>query len=296
MKKTLITPIAVLALCLSLVAAAPALAKGGPGAEPVMRGILISNAFGKAFSGEKHDYTGATVDFSRKIKASNFLVPNKATLVQGSVLKDTGKRMSGTLRYADPFGRMATYTYNLGYSVKGDHRYRITKIGVKTYEPVRPAFEGYFIPADRITLKKMRRMDTGKLMEFARANGERLQENVRGPAREYRVVVFCMHRLRGNAKWAVMHRGKLGASWARGDWHVAAITATFGLNEPNLELFRVLYGPSDRSPYKGKLFQVGGLANQFVPPATGPARSVNVPSETRLLLDRYAAKIQPAAR
>lgn len=296
MKKTFIIPIAALALCLSLAAAMAAPAGGGAEKDAVLRGILISNAFGKAFSGEEYAYTGAAVDFARKVKPSNFLVPNKAVMVQGSVLEDTGKRITGTLRYADPFGRIATYLYDLGYATKGTNRYRITRVGVKTYEPVRPDFEGYFIPADRITLKKMRRMSTGKLMEFARANGQRPEEGVTGPVGDYHVVVFCMHRLRGNATWAVMHGDKLGESWAKGEWHVAAITASFGLNAPDPALFRVLYGPSKRSPYKGKLFQVGGLANQYVPPVTGPAESVNVPPETRLLLDKYAAKIQPAAR
>ena len=295
--KQAIIPMAALALCLSLLAASPALAKGDGSENPTLRGILLSNAFGQAFAGEKFAYTGATVDFARKIKASNFLVPNRAVMVRGGVFEDTGKRLSGTVAYADPFGRIATYTYSLGYAAKGNYRYRITKVGVKTYEPVRPKFEGYFIPAGKITLKEMKRMDTGKLMEFARANGVRPEEGVTTPAGEYHVVVFCMHRLRGKAKWAVMHRNKLGASWAKGDWHVAAITASFGLNGPDLELFRVLYGPSERSPYKGKLFQVGGLANQFVPPpVNGPARSANVPPETKRLLDEYAAKIQPAAR
>ena len=294
--KNIITPIAALALCLSLLAAAPGLAGSGDGEDPTLRGILISNAFGHAFSAEKYAYTGATVSFARKIRASNFLVPNKAVMIQGGVFEDTGKRLTGTLRYADPFGRVATYTFSLGYAAKGDYRYRVSKVGVKTFEPVRPKFEGYFIPADKITLKKMKRMDTGKLMAFARANSVRPEEGVSTPAGEYHVVVFCMHRLRGKARWAVMHRDKLGASWHKGDWHVAAVTATFGLNTPDLELFRVLYGPSERSPYKGKLFQVGGLANQFVPPVSGPARSVNVPPETRRLLDEYAAKIQPAAQ
>lgn len=296
MKKTSITAVAALALCLSLIAVVPNRAGAEADKEAVLRGILISNAFGKAFSGEDYDYTGATVDFARKIKASNFLVPNKATMVRGSVFKDTGKRISGTLRYADPFGRIATYTYNLGYAAKGDHRYRITRVGVKTYEPVRPKFQGYFIPADKITVKKMKRMGTGKLMEFARANGVRPEQDVTGPVRDYHVVVFCMHRLRGKAKWAVMHDGKVGASWSKGDWHVAATTASFGLNGPDLALFRVLYAPSKRSPYKGRLIQVGGLTNQVMPPSTGPARSVAIPPETRALLDKYATKIQPAAR
>jgi len=296
MKKTFILSITILALCLSLVAVSTASAGGGTEQDAVLRGIFISNAVGKAFSGEECAYTGATVDFARKVKPSNFLVPNRAAMVQGSVLEDTGKRMSGTLRYADPLGRIATYMYDVGYSTKGAHQYRITKVGVKTYEPVQPGFEGYFIPADRITMKKMQRMDMGTLMEFARANGERPEEGINGPVKDYHVVVFCMHRLRGNAKWAVMHGEKLGASWSKGDWHAAAITASFGLNTPDLELFRVFYAPSKRSPYKGKLFQVGGLANQFVPPVTGPVRSVNVSPETRQLLDEYAAKTQPAAR
>lgn len=282
-------------LCLLLTMAAPAHAGEPAKNDTIMRGLLISNAFGKAFSGEANTYKNASVDFAKKVRPSNYLTPNKARMVQGSVLDDNGKRMSGTLRYADPFGRIATYTYNLGYSVLGPYRYRINKSSVKTYEPLRPEFEGYFIPAGKITLKKMRAMPTAELMQFARANGDRLQPGVEGPAKDYFVVVFCMHRLRGKAKWAVMHGDRLGSSWSKGDWHVAAIQATFGLNTKDTQLFRVLYVPDKRSPYHGKLFQMGGIVNQSVPAPTSPALSVAVPPETRQLLEKYATKHQPEA-
>lgn len=292
--KQLSLPCILFALCLAL--AAPCQADETTRDDTVIRGMLISNAFGKAFSGEPHEYTNAKVNFARKVRPSNFLVPNKAHLVEGSVLKDTGRQLSGTLRYADPLGRTATYLYDLKYTAKKEHRYRVTRFGVKTYEPVQPAFEGYFIPANAITMKAMRAMDTGKLLAFARAHGERPRKGIVGQVGEYRVAVFCMHRLRGKATWAIMHDDKLGSSWSKGDWHVAATTATFGFNTPEPTLFRVLYGPSKRSPYSGKLFQLGGLSNQYLPPPGGPAKSVTIPEKTRQMLDAYAAKIQPEAR
>ena len=284
---------ALLLLCLTLLPAAWASAFD-QNEERLIRTVLISEALGKSFSGEPYQFENASVRFARKIKPSGFLTANKARMTGASVLTDNGSKMTGTLSYADPLGRKATYGYAIDYRDEGNHRYRVLKVGIKTQEPIRPAFEGYFIPADGIPLKRMTAMSTADLLAYARQNGVPVARDARPePARQYHVVVFCMNRLRGGAAWTVRHNGRLGRTWARGDWHVAAIDAAVALNAAPDEVFTVYYGPGERSPFHGSIYPVGGIVSRHVPAPNGPVAVVAGTERTTRLLREYKARTLP---
>lgn len=261
--------------------------------ETALRTVLLADAVGRTFAGDPYQYINARVTFSKKINASNYLKHNNAHLVGTSILSDTGQRSKGTLRYADPYGRIATYFYTIDYTIAGPNNYMIRRVIINLYEPRNPGIEGYFIPENAISLKEMRAMSTGKLLEFARKNGDVLQPGVEGPTKRYHVLVFSMHRLKGDVVWAVAHNGRSGSSWSEGDWSVASIDATFGLNDQTSQIFRVLYGPGNLSPYHGSLFQLGAVTNQSLVGRNGPVQEVPTSSATKRMLNEYVAKVQP---
>ena len=265
-----------------------------PDEERLIRTVLISEALGKSFSGEQYSFDNASVRFARKIRPSGFLTANKARMTGASVLTDNGSRMTGTLSYADPLGRKASYGYTIDYKDEGNHRYQVLKVGIKTREPIRPAFEGYFIPADGITLKRMTAMSTADLLAYARQNGSPVARDARPePARQYHVVVFCMHRLRDGAAWTVRHNDRLGRTWSRDDWHVAAIDAAVALNAAPDEVFPVYYGPGKRSPFHGSIYPVGGIVSRHAPAPNGPVAVVAGTGQTASLLREYKARTLP---
>ncbi|EGB15728.1 hypothetical protein DND132_2525 [Pseudodesulfovibrio mercurii] len=281
---------ALLLLCLVLLPAVPASADGA-GDEQLVRTVLISEALGKSFSGEEYRFTNASVRFAGPIKPSGFLTANKARMTGAAVRTDDGSRMTGSLSYADPLGRKAVYLYTIDYEDLGNHNYRVRKVGIKTCEPVRPVPEGYFVPADGITLKKMKAMPTADLLAYAREHGEPVARGAQpSPAGDYHVLVFCMHRLRGNPAWTVTHNGQMGQSWSRGDWHVAAIDATLALNAAPDEVFAVYYGPGERSPFHGKIYPIGGIVSRHVPSPGGPVAEVEGTERTANLLREYRAR------
>lgn len=261
--------------------------------ETAIRTIILADAFGNSFAGDKYDFTGAEVTFAKKVKPSSFLQPNNAHLVRTSVLYDDGKRSRGTLQYADPYGRLATYLYTIDYAILGTHVYKINNVSIETYEPRNPSPEGYFIPVESISNKEMKSMPTDELLAFARKNGDVVKSGEVGAVKQYHVVVFCMHRLRDDAKWAVTHNGQRGSSWSKGDWHVSSIDATFGLNDQTDQIFRILYSPGKRSPFSDKLFQLGCITNQSLSGWNGPVDTLRVSTTTEQLINAYSAKQQP---
>lgn len=278
--------------CLAM-AGGSALAMDEQEQETFVRTLTLSHALGQRFGNKDYAYQGVTVDFARKIKPSGYLKANKAEFIGASVLSDDGERMTGTLRYSDPVGRIATYQYTIDYTVKAQNHFRIDKVGIKTYEPVKPGLEGYFIPKEAISIKQMKKMSSAELLQFARDNEDPLMQGKVGPVKEYHVVVFCMHRLRDDAKWSVLQGERFGTSWRDGEWHITVIDDIVALNGAETKAYRVLYAPGKRSPFHGKIYQVGGVANMFIAPDVGPVKAVEATPETRDLLDRYAAKHMP---
>ncbi|WP_319582479.1 hypothetical protein [uncultured Pseudodesulfovibrio sp.] len=275
--KTLSMALTAPLLCLSLCLIPPQTASAqGPDPAEVDKVIYLSGALGKSFCGEAYQFSHAQVAFSRKVKPSGFLSANRARMAEVHVLADNGYRLTGTLTYADPLGREATYLYSLDYATLAPARYRIDQVGITTYEPLAPAMEAYFVPAEAIAAKTMQGMPTADLLAFARAHEDRVEPGAQpSPARDYHVLVFCMHRLRDGAVWTVSHNNRLGQSWSRGDWHVAAIDATVALNGTQDEIFPVHYGPGARSPHHGKLYPAGAVVSRALPapwehPATAP--------------------------
>jgi len=294
MMSLFLVPTLFVAICLGTVLQGSAFAQDTQGDARLIRTVLMSEALGKSFGGESYSYTNAKVVFVRKVKPSGFLAANKARMTSGSVLSDDGKLMSGTLTYADPLGRTATYMYTIKYIVIGEHHYKILKVTIKTYEPLKPTAEGYFIPSDVISLKKMKSMSTAKLLNFARENGEKIVENSQPePVKKYHVLVFCMQRLRDNAKWSILHNDTFGTSWSKGDWHVASIDAATSINGPETDLFQIYYSPGKRSPFTKKFFLVGGITNQYIATANGPVDEIVTSTETTQLLQKYRAKSLP---
>jgi hypothetical protein len=294
MMSLFLVPTLFVAICLGTVLQGAAVAQDSQDDARLIRTVLMSEALGKSFGGESYSYTNAKVDFVRKVRPSGFLAANKARMTSGSVLSDDGKSMSGTLTYADPLGRTATYMYTIKYKIVGEHHYKILKVTIKTYEPLRPTAQGYFVPSDIISLKKMKSMSTAKLLNFARENGEQITENRQPePVKKYHVLVFCMQRLRDNAKWSVLHNDKFGTSWSKGDWHVASIDAATSLNGPDTDLFQIYYSPGKRSPFTKKFFLVGGITNQYLSTAKGPVDMITTSPETALLLQKYHTKNLP---
>jgi len=292
-----IVPALILSLCMVMAQSTLSNAQDTKENETFIRTLLMSDAFGKSFAGDSYSFTNAKVDFTKKVKASGFLKANKAHMIEGSVLADNGKLMSGTLKYADPLGRTATYGYKISYKTLRDHHYKIKKVSIKTHEPLMPKAEGYFVPADSISLKKMKSMSTADLLRYARKNQDPLVENGQaGPVKDYHVLIFCMNRLRGNAKWSVLFDGKFSTSWAKGDWHVASIDASVSVNGPETDTFQVFYGPGKRSPFTKKLILAGIFSNQYLPMAGGPVKRVKASPATSQLLKKYHAKNLPDLR
>ena len=137
-------------------------------------------------------------------------------------------------------------------------------------------------------------MSTAKLLSYARENGEPVVKNGQaGPVKEYHVLVFCMQRLRDNAKWSIAYKDTIGTSWSKGDWHVASIDASMSINGPETDVFEIYYGPGKRSAFTKKLFLVGGITNQIISTASEPVKTVEPSPETAQMLQKYQAKNLP---
>jgi hypothetical protein len=102
-----------------------------------------------------------------------------------------------------------------------------------------------------------------------------------------------MHRLRGGAAWTVRHNDRLGRTWSQGDWHVTAIDAALALNAAPDEVFPVYYGPSERSPFHGSIYPVGGIVSRHVPTPNGPVAEVAGTERSARLLREYKTRTLP---
>ncbi|MBL0713610.1 MAG: hypothetical protein JJV98_07890 [Desulfosarcina sp.] len=263
--------------------------------EIVRRAVLVPQAVGIALTGGKADTIPDRVGFSKRIRADAYLVRNGFRLARVNTSFYRADLLLGSLTFEDDLGRRVCKAYTINYVSKGKDRLIVRKAKMNNITPFIPAHEVYIVPAEKMSLKKMRTRAFTDLLTFARKHTIQVTQEALDPApRNYQVLVFDMDRLHPKDGWNLFADETMGRSWGKNGWMVAGTTSSFAVNGPDEVIFRVFHARGRGSAVAGKTLAVGAFTNHYQPPIpAGPSPVVEVTPAMRELKTRYASKAFP---